>query len=277
MSRATAPTTLPDDPLEVLPGRWSRRTSLRDGTPVMLRQIRPEDRARLADGLQQLSAASRYQRFHDDVDELTDQQLDYLTDVDHIDHEAIVAIDLDHPELPGIGVARSIRDPYQRHVAEAAVTVADRYHGQGAGTILLGALSSRARTHGIEVFRNHVLFHNQAMLEVFEGLGASRELETDDLWRVDLPLPARASDLPDSPAGRAFMAAAKETFRISSLVLPVWRLLPSRRTSHGGYAAGLDAGLAPLADDLDDWLADRDHRATHWPTDDVTPPDDPGT
>ena len=255
------------DPLVLAPGEWGYETELRDGRPILLRQIRPEDRDRLTEGLRRLSPGSRYLRFHADVDQLSERQLDYLSRVDHIEHEAIVALDLEDREVPGIGVARYIRDPFERHVAEAVVTVADEYHGLGAGTLLLGVLAARARSQGIEVFRNYVLASNEAMLEVFDALGATRELENDRLWRVDLPLPERASDLPDSPAGRAFMTAAKEGFALSSLVPPVWSRL-SFRGSGRDAAESIASELEELRGELDQWLADREHRYPSWPDDD---------
>lgn len=260
---ATAPQHL--DAAVVAPGQWQRHLTLRDGTAVLLRQIRPQDRDQLAAGLRELSPASRYLRFHEDLAELTSEQLAYLTEVDHVDHEAIVAIDLDRPEHPGIGVARFIRDPFEREVAEAVVTVADRYQGQGAATLLLGALAARGREEDIEVFRHYVLTRNEAMLEVFDHLGATRELQASGLWRVDLELPERASDLPDSPAGRAFIAAAKERFRLVSLLRLVLRLLASGpETSHPDHDDGSD-GADEHGDELTRWLADREHRVAHWP------------
>jgi hypothetical protein len=55
----------------VAPGGWQRHATLRDGTAVLLRQIRPEDRDRLAAGLRELSPESRYLRFHEDLTEFT--------------------------------------------------------------------------------------------------------------------------------------------------------------------------------------------------------------
>ena len=250
----------------VVPGGWQRHLTLRDGTAVLLRQIRPQDRDRLAAGLRELSPESRELRFHEDLREFTAEQLTYLTEVDHVDHEAIVAIDLDRPGHPGIGVARFIREEFEREVAEAAITVADRYQGQGAATLLLGALAARGREEGIAVFRHDVLSRNQAMLAVLDHLGATRELEADGLWRVDLVLPERSGDLPDSPAGRAFLAAAKERFRLVSLLRGATRRRTRRpATAHldpiaGGY------GGNESDDELTHWLADREQRATHWPT-----------
>ena len=253
----TPPREVPD-PLVPERDEWHRRTTLRDGTPILLRQIRATDRQRLVDGLARLSPASRYLRFHAHVDTLTDEQLDHLSDVDHVDHEAIVALDVARPDVPGVGVARYIRDPGEPTVAEAAITVADEYHGRGAGTLLLAALAERARRNDVEVFRSYVLAGNHAMLEVFDHLGADRRLETDGLWRVDLavPLPDR---VPGSPAGHVLRTAARQRRGLASLLPPVW----GRGRTRG--AAGDEEeddvlDLGQMQAELAEWLAHRDRR-----------------
>ncbi len=255
----------PEAPQLVLEGEWSSRAELRDGREILLRSIRPSDRERLIAGLRRLSPASRYLRFHAAVHELSDAQLDYLTQVDHHDHEAIVALDLADLDVPGVGVARYIREPFEPTVAEAAITVADEYHGLGAGTILLGALAARAREAGIEVFRNYVMDGNHAMLEVFDHLGAERELETDGLWRVDLEVPEGPEDVPDSRAGRAFLEAARSENLLASIIPPIW----SRwRRRHGDHDRAGDADLDDLVEaellesqeDLERWLRSREER-----------------
>lgn len=253
------------DAATVIPGGWQRRTTLRDGTNVLLRQIGPQDRDRLAAALRELSPTSRYLRFREDLTEFTPEQLTYLTEVDHVDHEAIVAIDLDRPEHPGIGVARCIREPYEHHVAEVAVTVADRYHGRGAATLLLGALASRAGEEGVEVFRHYVLAGNEGMLDVLHDLGASGELEADGVWRVDLQLPRRSSDLPDTPAGRAFMVAAKDHLRLSSILRPVLKLLALAPETSRPEPVGAEHEPEEQGDELTRWLVDREQHASPGP------------
>lgn len=248
-----------EDRFAVAEGGWSREVRLRDDSPVLLRQIRPEDRDRLAEGVVRLSPSSRYLRFQRAIEGLTSDQLDYLTDVDHHDHEAIVALDRRHPERPGVGVARYVREPYEPHVAEAAITVADEYHGQGAGTLLLGALAARARSAGVEVFRSYVLDGNSAMLEVFDNLGAARERETDGLWRVDLDVPEDEDDLPRSGAGRTFADAAREERHLASLLPPIWsrrrRAEPDlgEQTAAAGTLEDEDE-LEEIRDRLGGWL-----------------------
>lgn len=265
-------TSMPD-PLVADPDEWSRETTLRDGTKVLLRQIRPSDRERIIEGLARLSPASRYLRFHSSVERLSEAQLDELTQVDHHDHDAIVAVDLHRPDRPGIGVARFIREPYEPAVAEAAITVADEYHGQGAGTMLLGALAARAREEGIAVFRSYVLDGNIGMLEVFDHLGARREQETAGLWRVDLDVPKDDSDVPVSGAGRAFLRLAHEQRRLVSILPPIWsrwrrghQTGPSDADAPGEDAASTSSSesvateFEELRDELDGWLQRRDER-----------------
>ncbi len=200
---------------------------LRDNTQVLLRPIQPDDRERLAEGMNWLSPRSRYLRFHAPVVALSERQLRYLTEIDYADHMAWVALDLDHPERPGMGVARYVRLTEEPHVAEAAVTVLDAYAGRGLGTILLGLLARTAQRNGITVFRNYVLAENAAMLEVFDHLGAQRSLDEDGVWRVDLRIPGEGESLPETPAGRAFREMARREHTLSWRFPPLWR--PRRR------------------------------------------------
>jgi GNAT superfamily N-acetyltransferase len=81
---------------------------------------------------------------------LTEGMVRYLTEIDHHDHEAIIALDEQTGE--GIGVARYVRDQERPEVAEVAVTVIDDWQGRGLGTLLLEVISARAREEGITTF-----------------------------------------------------------------------------------------------------------------------------
>src|SRR5664279_2996756 len=82
---------------------------LRDGSRVRLRQGHSSDRQLLLRGFARLSPESRYRRFLAAMPELSEEMVRYLTEIDHHDHEAIVALDERTGE--GIGVARYVRDP----------------------------------------------------------------------------------------------------------------------------------------------------------------------
>jgi GNAT superfamily N-acetyltransferase len=199
-------------------GSEEQLVTLRDGGKALIRPIRPEDRWRLVEGLAQLSPRSRFLRFHADLDAFTDEQLAYLTEVDHQDHEAFVALDPDDPDAPGFGVARYVRSAADPTVAEAAVTVLDDHQGRGVGTALLRVLAVAAIEQGVRTFRNYVLDENEAMLEVFDQVGAQRQELEPGVLQVDVALP----DDPALVPAPGFRALFREMAR--GLVPPVlWR------------------------------------------------------
>ena len=161
---------------------------LRDGSRVRLRQGHSSDKELLLRGFERLSPESRYRRFLAATPELSEETVRYLTDVDHHDHEAIAALDEKTGE--GIGVARYVRDPERRDVAEVAVTVIDDWQGKGVGTLLLEVLAARARAEGIHTFTALMLATNDEMLDVFKALGpiqmVDRELATVE---IEMPIP----------------------------------------------------------------------------------------
>ena len=143
---------------------------LRDGSPVLIRQVRATDAPLLADGFARLSARSRQMRFLGPKKTLSAAELRYFTEVDHHDHEAIGA--LSPADGRGVGIARYIRDPDDPEAAEIAVTIADDWQGRGLGTELLARLSDRARQAGICRFTATVAADNAAMTRLLWKMGA---------------------------------------------------------------------------------------------------------
>jgi nucleotide-binding universal stress UspA family protein/GNAT superfamily N-acetyltransferase len=150
-----------------------RRTiTLRDGARVTLRPIAPGDKPLLAATFERLSEASRYRRFFTTKHELSAAELAYLVDVDHTDHEAIIAIDPSSGEA--LGVARYIRFKDDAEVAEVAVTVADDWQQRGLGRALLDRLAYRARREGVRRFSALVQGDNPSALRLLADVGDTR-------------------------------------------------------------------------------------------------------
>jgi RimJ/RimL family protein N-acetyltransferase/nucleotide-binding universal stress UspA family protein len=164
---------------------------LSDGTPVLVRPIEPEDREALRAGFERLSPESRYRRFFAPVPRLRERDLDYLTVVDHHDHEALVAFAQDSGE--GIGVARFVRTAADE--AEPAIVVADDWQGRGLAALLLDALVDRAREEGVRRFVAPVLADNKAAIAVMERLGEAsrRDLGREVELSITLPDPGDRS------------------------------------------------------------------------------------
>jgi RimJ/RimL family protein N-acetyltransferase len=202
------------------PLRFDRvETKLRDGTPVLIRPIRPDDKPLLVEGLSRLSEESRYRRFLAPVTALSEDQLRHLTEIDSWDHFAWVAV-LREPPGRGIGVGRYVRLHGEPTVAEAALTVVDDYQGRGLGTLLLGLLAVAARAAGIERFRAYVLEENEPVREMLEALGAEARYDSPGVLRLDVPLAPEL--LPDSPAARMLRSLAANVFpvKVAPLRIP---------------------------------------------------------
>jgi RimJ/RimL family protein N-acetyltransferase len=143
---------------------------LPDGSTVLLRQIGDTDGPLLLDGFARLSAESRQARFLIRKDELTEAEVRYFTDVDHHDHEAIVA--LSAADGRGVGVARFVRAVDDDQAAEVAITVVDDWQRRGLGAVLLRQLLERALQEGIRRFTALIDDSNTAMLGLLRSLGA---------------------------------------------------------------------------------------------------------
>ena len=138
---------------------------------MTVRPIGPDDKDGLAEGIASLSDESVYRRFLAPRGTLTHEELVYLTEVDHHDHEALVAVG---PDGRGVGIARYVRLADDPEEAEVAVTVIDDMQGRGLGTELLTRLAARARAEGVHRFLSLVLADNVEMRATLEALGPTR-------------------------------------------------------------------------------------------------------
>lgn len=173
---------------------------LRDGSEVTLQPLRPQDRERLLDAYDQLSPHSRRMRFLHPMGRMPEALLQRLLSVDAARHFAWAALD---QEGKGLGIARYIRsDDPEGRAAEMALTVLDQAQGHGLGSVLLGLIMRSATAHGIDRFTGLVLAENRPMRHLIADLGGRFDFTGSDALSFEMPVPARAGDLPDTPTGR---------------------------------------------------------------------------
>jgi acetyltransferase len=168
----------------------TRRLRLGDGEPITLRPVVPDDRSLFVAAFDSLSPESRYQRFFSPVTELTPDSLAYLTELDYQRHFAWVALAGQGPGTCLAGVARYVRR-LEAPTAEAAVTVLDPYQGRGLGSLLLDALTTEARRHGITRFEGDVLAENDAVRAMLSRAGARLPRGESGVLHFELDLPVQ--------------------------------------------------------------------------------------
>ena len=116
-----------------------------------------------------LTPESRHRRFLSPKRELTARELTFFTDIDHLNHEAIAAVDQRDDSI--VGVARYVRDADRADVAEVAIEVADAFQRMGIGTALARLTIQRARANGLTFLTATTLWENRAARELLRQHG----------------------------------------------------------------------------------------------------------
>lgn len=156
---------------------------LRDGAPVWIRAIQPDDRERLARFHGRLSPESVYLRYFEYKPVLSARDLTYLTELDYDRRVALVAALSPDRRAPIVGVARYDvlpAQPDQPVRAELGIIVEDTFQNRGIGTVLLKHLLGVAHDHGIAEITAEVLPQNTRMLELVAGAGVPVRRELDE-------------------------------------------------------------------------------------------------
>jgi GNAT superfamily N-acetyltransferase len=151
---------------------------LDNGTELIVRPIVPGDAAMLSAGVDGFSDETMRRRFLVPRGSLTRSELRYLTDVDFIDHHAVVAVHADDPRRLA-GVARWVRDREQPEEAEMAVVIADALQGHGLGAALGRVLADAALRHGVKRFTATMLPENVAARRMFARISSEMRTHVD--------------------------------------------------------------------------------------------------
>ena len=169
-----------------LSASYCEGATLTDGTPVVLRPIRPADAPLLQAGLLQLSDRTRYLRFHAPRGEFSAEELRFLTEVDGETHFALTAFTLRSHRLVAVG--RFVRGSAAPAEAEIALVVADAVQGKGLGLLLLSRLREAALERDVTRFTGAMLEENRQMRGLLRKLGGRVGLASRGVCEVELAL-----------------------------------------------------------------------------------------
>jgi GNAT superfamily N-acetyltransferase len=167
-----------------MPGQMT----LADGALLRVRPIVPADREPLADAFGRLSDRSRFQRFLGPKPRLSRRELDYLTDVDHVRHEALVAIDEATGQIVGVGRYASGSGGGGAE-ADMALAVTDAWQRRGIGHGLAVRLVERARANGITRLTGSTLVDNLRARSLLARLGFRVSAVSGGVLDVELDVP----------------------------------------------------------------------------------------
>lgn len=141
--------------------------TLNDGSQVLMRPMRPDDKDADVDFIRRLSDHSRRMRFLGQMRCLPDEELRRLTAVEPARGMAIVAINEADNRI--VGVSRYSKEADD--CCECAVAVADDWQNAGLGSRLMHYLIERARGQGIRKMVSYDLAENARMRSLARFLG----------------------------------------------------------------------------------------------------------
>ena len=174
---------LPRPAIRPYPAQYSQPHSLKDGTALLIRPIRPEDEGMLIAFHRTLSESSVRQRY------LAPLQLDQRTTHERLirvcfsDYDRDIALIVEHrpkggaPEI--IAVGRLSRQPAYDE-AEFALLVADAWQRRGLGAELLRRIVDIARAERIGRVTATMLCDNTVMMHIAKSLGFTVRAEAGD-------------------------------------------------------------------------------------------------
>ncbi|HEV2401206.1 MAG TPA: bifunctional acetate--CoA ligase family protein/GNAT family N-acetyltransferase [Candidatus Sulfotelmatobacter sp.] len=171
---SVTPERLPRAAIRPYPAQYTWDFKLKDGTPVTIRPIRPEDEPLMVQFHHTLSERSVYLRYFCSLSLSTRVEHERLVRICFASYDrgfALVADRTNHEtgqhEILGVGRFSAIH----RAEAEAAVLVSDKWQGLGLGTELLAGVARVARNEKFHRLSGEILRDNLATQAIFRKAG----------------------------------------------------------------------------------------------------------
>jgi RimJ/RimL family protein N-acetyltransferase len=179
---------------------------LPDGTRLVLRPVESRDRDGLVTLFARLSCESRRRRFLALKQSVTSRELDYFTQVDHVDHEAIAAIM--ERDCAMVGLARYVVYRDRPREAEVAIEIADDLQSLGLGTALACHVIRRARENGVARLTATTLHENHPARRLSQRLTFRPRASHGRELHWELELGGRSASESVVPRSKALLRAA---------------------------------------------------------------------
>lgn len=157
------------------PIHYSRKWRLKDGTPLLIRPIRPEDEPLMRKFHETLSEQTVYYRYFQDLklsQRISHERLTRICFIDY-DREMVLVAELTNLKQEGrriIGACRMSR-LHGREEAEFSILISDPFQRRGLGTEMLNRLFQIGRDEKIIKVRGDILPDNLPMKKVCQKLG----------------------------------------------------------------------------------------------------------
>ena len=152
------------------PEEYEEWITLKDGSVIFLRPIKPSDGPLILDLIHKLSPETIYFRFLTRLDRLQPELLKHILEIDYETHFTLVAISEEAETESIIGSCRYITTQKMDH-AELTVVLRDDWQRRGLGKIMATRVVTVARLKGIYSIEIAFDYRNEGMKRLFASLG----------------------------------------------------------------------------------------------------------
>jgi acetyltransferase len=159
------------------PEEFTKRAKLKDGTPIVLRAIKPEDEPMWHDLVASCSPETLHLRFRYMFKATTHEMATRFCFLDYDREIAIVAEIEEDDQRKLIGVGRLVADADHRE-AEFAILVGDAWQGIGLGSILTDYCLEVCHRWGVQRVTAETAPENRRMLDLFRHRGFTLDMTT---------------------------------------------------------------------------------------------------
>ncbi|PVB63144.1 GNAT family N-acetyltransferase [Labrenzia sp. 011] len=159
------------------PQEWELRQTLKDGSDIFIRPVRPEDEELFKTFFEAVSPEDLRLRFFAPVRDFNHRFLARLTQLDYARSIAFAALDPKDGAL--LGAVRLHADP-DHQTGEYAIMVRSDLKGIGLGWALMKLIIRYAKADGIATIKGEVLKDNTQMISMCRDLGFTVGTSPDD-------------------------------------------------------------------------------------------------
>jgi acetyltransferase len=168
------------------PKKYITKWKMKDGTPLILRPVKPEDETLLDELFKSFSIKTMLFRFFQIIKAISHETLTRYCNIDY-DREIAIVAESQKKQKKIIGITRIILDPGKNR-GEFAVVVGDHWQGLGLGSKLLDTIIEISKDMHLKTIYGYVSSNNPIMINLCTKKGFKMEPSDEETLFATLDL-----------------------------------------------------------------------------------------
>jgi acyl-CoA hydrolase/GNAT superfamily N-acetyltransferase len=168
------------------PSEIKAKMTLKNGTEVRFRAIKPSDEEEMRHLFYRFSDESVYYRYFTSIKTMPHTKMQEYVNVEYSQVMSIVGLIYEPGQGHIIAEARYVKEP-RKPWADVAFIVDEKYQGMGIASFMYEMLIRLAKERGLQGFTADVLSSNQGMMKVFEKGGVVEAKLEYGVYKLTMP------------------------------------------------------------------------------------------